>query len=219
MADKVQQLRPSAAPVQHRTPERTKLAAAIERVTLATAALDKLEQARARAPNPWEIEERVEQARVALTEARDGEAGRLVNKLMGEESGPSPVAAAETLLADVENDLRQARRVRELLDQREGEARREIEYAALAVSRAVGETLQASPEVAALLSEYRRQQERASALAEMLRTVSRAAGISREHKNWESIRTDYRVADLPGVSQWVSAINGLRADADAALPR
>ena len=223
MTGKVQPLHPVTAPepVQQRSPERAALAEKIANLTAVTAERDRVYDAHGRAEAAVYASNRaIEEAEEALALAREREPSRLVQSYLGEADDNLPtVKDAEAALRAATAQLETARRARDLLSDRLQQAEQEIGYAESRRDAALGAMLQASPEVIALLSEYRRQQERTSALAEMLRTVSRVAGIPREYKNWESIRTDYRVADLPGVSQWVSAINGLRADADAALPQ
>jgi hypothetical protein len=120
--------------------------------------------------------------------------------------------------ADAENDLVQARKIRELLDQRQREGDREVEYAGYRVTEAVGEALKTDPAVAALIGEYKATQERLICLRECIRRVGSALGIGHADRFWEAERSDYRASDFPEVGVWTAAIAALKADANVVLP-
>ena len=114
-----------------------------------------------------------EACKAALDEVKAAEPARLVARLLDEPgSSASPIAAAEEALTDATNLLQQARQVRDLLEQRETDAKAEIERAGYALQNALGEALATAPEIFVLLSEYRERQRRVAELEQCLRADS-----------------------------------------------
>jgi hypothetical protein len=210
---KITALHPAVEPASpDRSPERATLAAAIERIIAATAALDRVHQARAKVGQAWEVG--VASAEEALKEARAREPRRLVDELLGLVGAKrQTVEEAGTALAAANSEQDRRRRIHALLDEEERAAERELEYARRVRDEAVVAVVASDPATATLLAEFIEARQR---VADFQRIWLALPSRSEDSRAW--CRFD-ELPDRGGAEQWRNAVAALAADADAELPQ
>lgn len=194
-----------------RSPEREKLAAAIERVVTATAALDRVHQARAKVGSQYDVG--VAAAEEALEAARLREPRRLVDELLGVVGVKHlTVAEAEASLADATREQDRRRKIHSLLDEEEASAVSELKDARHGRDNAVKAVVASDPATAALLSAFVEARQR---VAELQRIWLALPSRPDDSSTWCPFD---HFPDLGGSQAWVAATAALLTDADAALP-
>jgi hypothetical protein len=202
-----------------RSPERADLAARIAKRDAAREQHAKLTAARARLDIHRLDAARIEAA-AALQRVEDEAPQRLVNRLMGL-GGPAgtTVDEARRALDQTQQAYDEAEAAAKLLDGEIEETRLRVGVLDLGLSSALGEALQAAPEVAALLARYHEARANLLAIDWALQEVSRAGGIPPSNRFWDSGRP---AADFPDrdklAEPWRTAIAALADDPDAELP-
>jgi hypothetical protein len=202
------------------SPERARLREVIQRHNEAVAALGQLQSARERAPDPFGFHDAIEAAEEAVALAQSNEPARLVDALIDGtdvSAGASPVADAEAALRSLESERQRAVDIRSLLDEREREARRRIEWVQSNLRAAVADVLKSSAEVERLFAEHDAAQRRVAEIVHCIRSLPLAA-IPETRRLWNAIRTDGEYPSAPSAAAWRSAVAALQTDPDAALP-
>jgi hypothetical protein len=196
-----------------RSPERQKLAEAIEKLSAFDRQLERLAEARSRLD--WGGKNRaVDAARAALVVAKERAPAVLIAKMMNEYyDSAQTVEHAQGLLEDAERDLAEATAAGELLrdeiqvvEQRRERARHERTDAARAV-------LRTAPEVAALCARVDQTRQLLRDLAWALSAIGLSGLPAGYHWNGMLEGRD------PGAgAPWRVAVVALETDPDAALP-
>jgi hypothetical protein len=201
------------ATAPERTPERQKLAAAIEYLSALDTQLKRLAEARSRLDLRGR-ESAHAAARQALDEARKRAPEALVAKMMGEAYDPAQTVDdhAQGLLEDAQRELDEATAADELLadEIKDVEGRRSV--AQIGRDRALTEVLRTAPEIA----ELRERIDRARQQLHDSTWICAAIGMHRLPRIfWDGVLWG-RDRGLGG--PWKAAIAALEVDADAALP-
>jgi hypothetical protein len=208
MAAAVQPLHPAPT----RTPERERLAAAIERRTAAGDHLARIRQAQPAArTRVSENEAAVEAAEAALRQAKADEPRRLAAQAIGEDAGSvDDVATATAAAATASEALDLARRVLRALAEREREAQEAINAAVDGVRKAARAVLNVA--LAPLAREFVAARERA-AIIENIAAQLPPGSCPVDASRWPS-------ADIgrDAARGWQTALDALEHDADARLP-
>jgi hypothetical protein len=195
-----------------RSPERQKLAEAIERLNALDTQLQRLAEARDRLD--WHDKRRAhEAAQRALEEARRRAPELLVARAMGEEFDPAlTVAHAQGLVEDAAHDLAEAAAAAELLRDEIQAVEQRRSLAQHARDDAVTAVVRGSPELAAFCA-------RVSALRQELYNSTwacSAIGLGPLPRNfWDGVLWG---PDRGSGALWKAAKAALASDADAELP-
>lgn len=211
MSARVQALRAAPAP---RSPEREKLAQAIERHVAATAELAKIANAKSRATRPYEISERIREAEKALEDAKAAEPARLVGALLEGDDGEqgtkdSPIIAAHALVRELRQAEDRAESVLALLSRHEEEAKTELSWALQHRDEALRAAVMADPALQAL-------RDRAATARRELVTYEQcliAAGAS--DTTW---LYSLKEVDAERIDEWRVKVFAMTTDPDAPLP-
>jgi hypothetical protein len=194
-----------------RSPERQKLAAAIEHLGALNRQLGRLAESRGRL-GLRDKERVLDSARRALDEVQQRAPATIVARALGEPYDPAAtVEHAQQLLDAAQYDLAEAVTADRLLaDETRGiEDRREVAY--LARERAVAEVLRVSPEIAAVCARVSELREQLAAMSWVCSAISRGLPPGA----WDGILYG---PDCGHGAPWKAAITALEQDADAALP-
>lgn len=210
---KVQALRAHEPPP--RSPERQKLAAAIERHAAAERQIAALRDARERAFDRFrELNAAAEKAREALEQAIADEGRHLAAELMGEaDDAPLTVRDATLALDSATAALDRLRRTREALEEQEKEAAKELEFAALPLRERVRDVVRADPAVRKLAAELTAARDR---YRDLLRAADWLGDMLPD--DLQACRNVNAPADLPTLPLWQAAVKALETDPDAVLP-
>jgi chromosome segregation ATPase len=164
----------AAAPPQL-SPERARLADAIDQVVRWEAWLDRLaREGTTKATAAFgAADRRVEAAKVALREASAMAARSAVSRLLGADTDTvDAVAQVRADLTDAEVALNQARLDSRALESEIDSARRELDVARAKRDEAVGDVLKATPAVAAMLAAWHASKARTAAIGAALNVVA-----------------------------------------------
>lgn len=215
---KISELRPAP----RRSPERQKLADALDALRAIDSELVRLRDAQERAEQPYVAIERREAAEKALAEARAAEAEWQVRVLLGEVAGDGPIAVAQDALTVARAKEHSARQVHEVLDRRAEEMEKQRAWKQSAVMVAVYATIAASTEIDALLDRYAAIRREAVEIEEALDGV--ILGIPHARQYWRSDSDGRRgvniteVQQRPHVAAWRGLYTALQNNPDAPLP-
>jgi hypothetical protein len=213
--------KPAAPP---RSPERQRLADAIERHTAALQNHDRVTEAERKLTDEYfdVLLPAVTEAEERLAEARERAPEALVAAALGEPApeGPS-VAEAEAALAEAGRRAAECRAARALLAAETQRAEAAVNGARFGLDTALPRAVSADLARAALLAEFRRAARRALRIARAIQTSGLRLGGIEAH----GMRADIGEA-VVAVGQrafrddpeWLAAIANLRQDPDAALP-
>jgi len=208
-------LRPPPAPPP-RSPERERLAVAIERYNAATLAVDRVAAAqREAAAARTDTFLAVERAEVALNDARESAPLRRTRQLIGEaDDGSLTVPEAERALIEARAAYEAAIQDAQLLAQAATEAEQRAGYARGNRNAAIEEVLQASAALAALFAQLEAARVRADEIVGALRVLRLT---QRQTSVLYVVRPQPR-DDGPAAQRWRAALAALESDADAELP-
>jgi hypothetical protein len=219
---KVQPFRalPEAA---ERSPERARLAAAIERHQAALAHHNAVRDAVRRALDlRIARNQAVADAEERLAKAQKGRPGaELVARfLAGDDltSAGTSVADAETALAASRADYEAAVAIYDALHQEEAEAERDVGRCRYALNAAVAAVVQASGAVARLIADHDGAQARLDSVKAALRAVGPTRLPPQRHWLLSSNYDNQFPIDPAPRDAWAVAIAALEGDADAPLP-
>jgi hypothetical protein len=209
-----------------RSPERQRLADAIERHAEATTQAERVAQVQRRMHDEFFSRRLPDQqaAEEALAEAREREPRRLVDAVLGVTADPTlaTVAEAEAALAVAQQAVGDARRASPLLDEEARRAEFDVSEAARRLGQAFDEVVRSDESRSAQLGELNRLIDRALDVARGLRTGGLTALGGRKHGL--VLRIEEEPAPLGTAvlfkpdPAWLSALAALRRDPDAALP-
>lgn len=193
------------------SPERARLADAIERVTAAEAAIADIDRAFEALGYAWHFDGPIAEAAGVLAAARQHEPQRLVDALLGRPlSGTPSVAEAQAALDELRAEADRRRAARHILEQEQSAAQERLHYAIRRRDEALREALAADPAIIALRQEYEATRQRTADLRAML-------GVAHQPGLPYPTPGDARPADGVDAPMRV-AVAALTGDADAALP-
>jgi hypothetical protein len=208
-----------------RSPERQRLAEAIDRLAAATTRAERVAEAGRRASRELfdEALPAESAAAEALAEARQRRPQAIVDRLLGAvPSGAPTLTEAEAALRRAEERVAETREARSLLEVEASRASDALHAEQRNLGNAVAAVVEADPARDAALIEFKMVANRALRLAMALKT----AGLELRDVDGHGLRLG--VADVPTPlgsssafrpdSAWQSALAALRKDPDAPLP-
>jgi len=201
-----------------RSPERERLAVAIERVVGLEGYL-----ARVNSADTWaEIAKARRAADAAdhkLAEARADEPRRLANRLInGVDDGTITVELAEDDLKAANDQLTLARRTQQAVMEQAGVIEKDLSFARMTRNEAIAQVVATSPAIAKLLAENAAARKRVRELAAIFGVIGPGRLALPAGRAWD-IRVDRDLGDFGGaVAPWQAALVALESDADAQLP-
>jgi chromosome segregation ATPase len=197
-----------------RSPEREALAAAIANHAQLRAALDENVISQRRADTArWAATSAVDAANAALEEAKAADADSIAQ---GRTTGTTKLARAN--LTDAEDHLAACESAVAMLKEQAADLTNRLDVADSRVNSAVTKVLRASPEVPALIEQFKAANALATDLRETMEMLlsARAFGDDLRARNWDGPewRTDIPQPTAARVKTWIAQ---LRTDADAKL--
>jgi hypothetical protein len=209
-------LRSIAAPPP-RSPERQRLAVAIDRYERAARAADAVADAQPKTSAArTDAFLGVERAEAALRTAQEEEPRRRTRHLIGEPDDGSPtVPEAERKLAEAKEKYESAKNDEALLDRAAQEARDHLDLIRIGRNSALAAALQASPELARLFVELDAARSRADEIVGALFAIG--PRLTQLQLHLRDLQRD-PVFDGPTATAWRAALAALESDPDALLP-
>jgi len=218
-----------------RSPERSKLAAAVDRHQAAIATLARIEAAIDHASETsYTVMETAAVAEAAIEAAKANADDHLVSIALGEVDGAtSPLATTTAELERARNDLAVSRSTTTALEARQTAVTAEIEWSRVVLDDAIRDVLKAetSASVTAMMSKAKQLQAELVYLRVVLRHLLHDNGITEPlAQEVGSFLHDYNLPATfnctelkdysrhPAANQWRAARDALKVDADAALP-
>jgi hypothetical protein len=209
------------------TPDRERLAAAIQAVRQTERDLAKLTGARDRARDQrWSDSATLHDAETTLSALRDRETARARQAFVDGQPDVSPLPQAEAAVAQAQRALSKTEGLEQSIDAEIASVEQRLDYQRHQLDEAVGRVLVASPELAALNRAIRDCWMRLRTLRGVMAAVNHAiphAAPDRVLDDWQAVEAinpgDPRdPVDFDLINAWVTAVTALHDDAEASLP-
>jgi hypothetical protein len=198
-----------------RTPERQRLAEAIEAHAAAVKQVQHVQERHEHAEQVvFRASDKLEAAQRASEKAKASESERIASAALGEaDTDLMSVTDAELAVAQATNDLTVSRRIRDALQERLAREKAEVTRAKEAIERAVAAAAKSDPPAVALVLEQERVNRRLAELHHIFSFLGRSdASPVSNYGFWPN------AASAAVVDPWRAALEALRTDPDAPLP-
>lgn len=198
-----------------RSPERRRLADAIERHRGALADLQRIQVTQQRHFDEVRVpaQKALDVATAALEELKASESRILAATFLGDDAEATSLADAQHTLHEAKAVVERGEKTRQGLAQREREAEAEFQWAERSLRDAHREAVKADPALATLLARFQAAQRELAKFTGVLESLT----LYIPHGSEADIHRDYP-PPFDEIDAWRNAIARLREDADAPLP-
>lgn len=208
-----------------RSPERQRLAEAIERVTGIEAAIADVAAAHLRTGDASELDAAIRDAERDIAGAHAREPARLVDEALGRPVSSLPsIGDAEAKLTELRDEAERRRSVRQLLRQEEATLDTRLSYAVRSRNEAIAAVLATDPAITNLFAELIAARATVARIENAFHALNGApalrdlASVPSDWSRWDRLEARNAPELVDAVAAWSAAPGLLATDPDAALP-